>query len=101
MVAAALVSTRYSARIECPDMTGGLQAALVDEVSGLRVLLVVDRVAGGLCMGGLRFAPQVSTAVLERLARLMSLKFGVLRLPIGGAKAGIAGSRAPGDGAVL
>ena len=74
---------------------------LSDPAVGLRGFLVVDRVAGGLCMGGLRFAPNVSAAQLARLARLMSLKFGVLGLPIGGAKAGIAGSRGPGDGALL
>ena len=82
-------------------LNAGLVADLVDESVGVRALLVVDRVAGGLCMGGLRFSPTVSAAQLARLARLMSLKFGVLGLPVGGAKAGIAGSRGPGDEAVL
>jgi glutamate dehydrogenase (NAD(P)+) len=74
---------------------------LSDEALGLRGHLVIDRVAGGLCMGGLRVSPGVSVDTLTRLARLMSLKFGVLGVRIGGAKAGIVAGREPGDGALL
>jgi glutamate dehydrogenase (NAD(P)+) len=72
---------------------------LTDERIGLIAYLVVDRVVGGLCAGGLRFAPDVSADRLRRLARLMTLKFAVMGLPIGGAKAGIVGRRrgAPDD----
>jgi glutamate dehydrogenase (NAD(P)+) len=54
---------------------------------------VIDRVVDGLCAGGLRFAPDVSPECLRRLAGLMTLKFAVMGLRIGGAKAGIVGRR--------
>ena len=76
--------------------------SLDDEASGLRGHLVVDSLRGGLCAGGLRIWPDVSEAVLARLARLMTLKFGIAGLPIGGAKAGLAADpRAPGSRALL
>src|SRR2546428_399546 len=57
----------------------------------------------GGCAGGLRFAPSVTPAQLERLARLMTLKFGALGVRIGGAKAGIVGTPQgqPGVGMLL
>src|SRR3989454_1060256 len=65
---------------------------LHDEDLGLTVYLAVDRLSDGWCAGGLRFAPSVTPAQLERLARLMTLKFGALGVRIGGAKAGIVGT---------
>ena len=41
---------------------------------GLRATLVVDNVACGASIGGLRMAPDVSTAECVRLARAMTLK---------------------------
>lgn len=76
--------------------------SLDDPSSGLRGHLVVDSLRGGLCAGGLRMWPDVSEPVLARLARLMTLKFGIMALPIGGAKAGVvADPRAPGSRELL
>lgn len=44
----------------------------------------------GPCKGGVRFHPAVSQDEVERLARAMSLKCALYRLPFGGGKGGIA-----------
>jgi len=41
---------------------------------GLRAVLVIDNVAAGPSIGGLRLAPDVSTRECVRLARAMTLK---------------------------
>ncbi len=53
---------------------------------GLRGTLVVDNVAAGPAIGGLRMAPDVSTAECFRLARAMSFKNAAAGLPHGGGK---------------
>jgi glutamate dehydrogenase (NAD(P)+) len=53
---------------------------------GLRGTLVVDNVATGPAIGGLRMAPDVSTAECFRLARAMTLKNAASGLPHGGGK---------------
>ncbi|MBY4675221.1 Glu/Leu/Phe/Val family dehydrogenase [Marinobacterium arenosum] len=53
---------------------------------GLKAVLVVDNVAAGPAIGGLRMAPDVSTAECVRLARAMTLKNAAAGLPHGGAK---------------
>ena len=53
---------------------------------GLRATLVVDNVACGPSIGGLRMAPDVSTAECFRLARAMTLKNAAAGLPHGGGK---------------
>jgi len=53
--------------------------------------LVVDSTVRGRACGGLRMLPDVSEAELRLLARAMTLKFGLLGLPQGGAKAGLRG----------
>jgi glutamate dehydrogenase (NAD(P)+) len=52
----------------------------------LRATLVVDNVACGPSIGGLRIAPDVSTAECVRLARAMTLKNAAAGLPHGGGK---------------
>src|SRR5690606_6225773 len=52
----------------------------------LRGILVVDNVATGPAIGGLRMAPDVSTAECFRLARAMTLKNAAAGLPHGGGK---------------
>ncbi|MBU0499564.1 MAG: Glu/Leu/Phe/Val dehydrogenase [Gammaproteobacteria bacterium] len=52
----------------------------------LKAVLVVDNVAAGPAIGGLRMAPDVSTRECARLARAMSLKNASAGLPHGGAK---------------
>lgn len=53
---------------------------------GLRGTLVVDNVAAGPSIGGLRMAPDVSTAECFRLARSMTMKNAAAGLPHGGGK---------------
>ena len=53
---------------------------------GLKGVLVVDNLAMGPAIGGLRMAPDVSTAECFRLARAMTLKNAVAGLPHGGGK---------------
>ena len=52
----------------------------------LRAALVVDNVAAGPAIGGLRMAPDVTTEECFRLARAMSLKNAAAGLPHGGGK---------------
>jgi glutamate dehydrogenase (NAD(P)+) len=53
---------------------------------GLKGILVIDNVAAGPAIGGLRIAPDVSVEECFRLARAMTLKNVVAGLPHGGAK---------------
>ena len=53
--------------------------------------LVIDSTVGGQASGGLRLLPDVDEAEIRRLARAMTLKYGLLGLPRGGAKAGVRG----------
>jgi glutamate dehydrogenase (NAD(P)+) len=53
---------------------------------GLKGALVVDNVAAGPSIGGLRIAPDVSTSECFRLARAMTLKNAAAGLPHGGGK---------------
>lgn len=59
--------------------------------AGLRGILVVDNVAVGPSIGGLRMAPDVSLRECARLARAMTLKNAAAELPHGGGKAVIFG----------
>ena len=54
-------------------------------------VLVVDNVAAGSSIGGLRMAPDVTTEECFRLARAMTLKNAAAGLPHGGGKAGMIG----------
>jgi len=53
---------------------------------GLKAVLVVDNVARGPALGGVRIAPDVSTEECFRLARAMTLKNAAADLPYGGGK---------------
>jgi glutamate dehydrogenase (NAD(P)+) len=59
--------------------------------AGLKGILVVDNVARGPAIGGLRMAPDVSVAECFRLARAMTFKNAAAGLPHGGAKSVIFG----------
>jgi glutamate dehydrogenase (NAD(P)+) len=62
----------------------------------LRGILVVDNVAAGPAIGGLRMAPDVSLTECARLARAMTLKNAAAGLPHGGGKSVLFGDpRAP------
>ena len=58
---------------------------------GLKAVLVVDNVARGPAIGGVRIAPDVSTEECFRLARAMTLKNAASDLPFGGGKVVIYG----------
>lgn len=61
---------------------------------GLRGILVVDNVAAGPAIGGLRMAPDVSAEECFRLARAMSLKNAAAGLAHGGGKSVLVGDPA-------
>jgi len=77
---------------EFADELGPTKIIHVYEPSaGLRGILVVDNVARGPAIGGLRMAPDVSLEECFRLARAMSLKNAAAGLPHGGGKSVIFG----------
>jgi glutamate dehydrogenase (NAD(P)+) len=60
--------------------------------------VAVDTTVAGRACGGIRLLPDVDAAEIRGLARAMTLKFGFLGLPQGGAKAGVLGDpEAPGE----
>jgi glutamate dehydrogenase (NAD(P)+) len=62
---------------------------LADSSAGLRGILVVDNVAAGPSIGGVRMAADVDVVEVARLARAMTLKNAAAGLPYGGGKSGI------------
>ena len=72
---------------EFADDMGPLKVIHVHEPSiGLKGVLVIDNVAAGPSIGGLRMAPDVSTDECFRLARAMTMKNAAAGLPHGGGK---------------
>ena len=59
-----------------------------DEIAGY---VVIDSTVAGQACGGLRMLPDIDEAEMRGLARAMTLKYGLLGLPRGGAKAGLRG----------
>jgi len=53
--------------------------------------VVIDSVVAGRSCGGLRMLPDIDEEEMRGLARAMTLKYGFLGLPQGGAKAGVRG----------
>ena len=58
--------------------------------NGYQAYLVVDSALRNTSSGGVRIAPDITLAEVTTLAREMSLKYALFRLPRGGAKTGIA-----------
>lgn len=74
------------------DELGPAKIHLVREPRlGLDAVLVVDNVARGPAMGGLRIAPDASVEECARLARAMTLKNAAAELPHGGGKSMLRG----------
>ena len=74
------------------DDLGPLKVIHVHEPgSGLKGVLVVDNVARGPSVGGVRMAPDVTTEECARLARAMTFKNAAADLPHGGGKAVLVG----------
>ena len=63
-----------------------------DEELGLLGYLVIDRTINGVASGGIRMTSDVTLDEVANLAREMTLKYGFLNIPCGGAKAGIIAS---------
>jgi glutamate dehydrogenase (NAD(P)+) len=77
------------------DEFGPFKVINIHEPSvGLRGTLVIDNVARGPSIGGVRMAPDVSTAECFRLARAMTLKNAAADLPHGGGKSVLYGDPA-------
>ena len=62
-----------------------------EPMTGLKAIVVIDNVAAGPGIGGVRLAPDVSVEEAFRLARAMTMKSAAAGLPHGGAKAVIFG----------
>ncbi len=62
---------------------------ITERSTGLRAVVVIDNVAAGPAIGGLRMSPEVTTDICFRLARAMTLKNAMAGLRHGGAKSGI------------
>ena len=72
------------------DELGPAKIIHVHEPSiGLKGVLVIDNVAKGPAIGGVRMAPDVTTEECARLARAMTLKNAAAGLPHGGGKAAL------------
>jgi len=70
---------------------------LHSEKAALRAWIVVDNIALGPAIGGVRVSPSVTAGEVQRLARTMTLKNSIAGLAHGGAKAGIAADpKSPG-----
>ena len=77
--------------ITTPSPSGSLCYEAIDETGTTLGWLVVDATVNGRSHGGVRMSSDISPAELRVLARRMTLKFGFLGLPEGGAKAGVLG----------
>jgi glutamate dehydrogenase (NAD(P)+) len=74
------------------DALGPAKIVLIREPEvELEAVVVVDNVACGPAIGGIRMAPDVTVEEVARLARAMTYKNAAAGLPHGGGKAGIIG----------
>jgi glutamate dehydrogenase (NAD(P)+) len=71
---------------------------LRDAESGLEAFVVIDHELFPCSAGGTRMLPDVDVEEVARLARAMTWKFAVCRVPLAGAKAGIRFSGGDRDG---
>lgn len=86
----------------CDDLGPAKVVHVYDPATGLRGFVVIDNVACGPAIGGVRMAPDVTTSEVFRLARAMTCKNAAAGLPHGGGKAGIiADPRAPGKSVLI
>ncbi len=69
------------------DLGPGKIIHMFDPLNGLKAVLVVDNVAAGPAIGGVRMARNVTTDECVRLARAMTLKNAMAGLAHGGGKA--------------
>jgi glutamate dehydrogenase (NAD(P)+) len=79
-----------SAEVEIIEMSG-VRVHQVKRGTELLGFVGIDSLIGGQSSGGLRMLPDVDAEEVAGLARAMTLKYGFLGLPQGGAKAGVRG----------
>jgi len=85
-----LNSTKNNILAHYPDEFGPAKTIhLYDPHSGMKGIVVIDNVACGPAIGGVRMAAEIGTDEIIRLARTMTLKNAAAGLPHGGGKAGI------------
>ena len=65
------------------------EVKLHDPQTETTAFLVIDTLTGGFAAGGIRLSPTVALDEVRELARTMTRKFRLLKIPLGGAKAGI------------
>ncbi len=78
-----------SASWEVDDL-GPAKVVFLRPCAGVEAVVVIDNVALGPAIGGVRMRPDVTAHEVARLARAMTVKNAVCGLPHGGGKAGIA-----------
>ncbi|GAA1695043.1 Glu/Leu/Phe/Val dehydrogenase [Nonomuraea maheshkhaliensis] len=71
------------------DELGPAKVVFLRPMPRMAAVVVVDNVALGPAIGGVRLSPAVSVAEVSRLARAMTLKNAAAGLPHGGGKSGI------------
>ena len=81
----------------CDDLGPAKIVLLRESAAGLRAVVVVDNLAAGPAIGGVRMAPDLTVTEVMRLARAMTLKNAAAGLPYGGGKAGICADPAMGQ----
>jgi len=74
------------------DGLGPALVAFLRPCAGVDAFVVVDNVALGPAIGGVRMRPDITAGEVARLARAMTVKNVLAGLPHGGGKAGIAAS---------
>ena len=72
------------------DELGPAKVVFLRPCAGVEAVVVIDNVALGPAIGGVRMRPDVTVGEVARLARAMTVKNAVAGLPHGGGKAGIA-----------
>src|ERR1700675_4675419 len=99
MAIATLEAQRETQPFDLADDLGPAKVIYVHNPTvGLKGILVVDNVASGPAIGGLRMAPDVSLEECARLARAMTLKNAAAGLAHGGGKSVLFGDpRMPVD----
>ena len=76
------------------DEIGPAKVVFLRPCAGVEAVVVIDNVALGPAIGGVRLRPDITAGEVARLARAMTLKNALAGLPHGGGKSGIAA--APG-----
>ncbi|GAA3560583.1 Glu/Leu/Phe/Val dehydrogenase [Nonomuraea rosea] len=71
------------------DELGPAKVVFLRPMPHMAAVVVVDNLALGPAMGGVRWSPSVSVSEVARLARAMTLKNAAAGLPYGGGKSGI------------